>query len=449
MGIFLLLVMAMAWFAGLRRHGAFSFVTAGLLGFTVYSIPAVLQRVYPFHFDLGSAHTVLVPALPASTVATLVAWAAFGLTVAFIGPAFTGRRPKQRTGVDGGNSFVWALLVLCVGGYATIAWSDGLFFFLAARDEQADTVVRLLWRWANAAGLIAAVMAGYWRAAPLFLIGLVMHFLAGDRTVFVITAFCLTVVTPQGRSAIRLAFRPATLAAVAALCAVAIYGKPIYLAAKLGTWAPLEQAMTAEWLYRYATSYEPFLTFNILDLAIRYDFQGSAAALLKGIVGQILIVPSAFGVDSNQFNVVFTRDFAASITYGIAGNYWAQAWSVGGAVAVAVFAIFYAVVLIACDRWRLCSGSAVRLFLVLTGGLFAVYLHRNSLDNLLSFVRQIVVVVFAASILSRALRTFTRPRMGYALPYPRPNASPAQRSLQQRVGSPRTPRLASHGTTQG
>lgn len=396
-------LIALTWAVGLHLYGPFSFVAVGIFTFTVYSLPALLGLVYPFH--QAGAVTYLADASSGALLATAVAWLFFGLTLA-LSPRLLqpprGAYP-ERAPPEIGEGFVGAALLLCVAGFLAIAYADGLQFFLEPREEQAESLVRLLWRWVNAVGFVAALLSGRRRAAWVFLAAMLVYFIAGDRTVVVVTGFCLLVLWGRGRPLSSL-FRPRVFLILAAFVALALLGKPLYVFVKTGSPEVVAQAVSLEGAQLLFTTFEPFLTFNILDLVVVHDFRTSFWKLAEGVLGQFLLVPSAFGISGNSFNAAFTNAFVPRLTYGIAGNYWAQAWSLAGALGVGLFAILFGAALRALDHAASRAGGAPLLFFAFTGALFAVYLQRNALDNLLSLVRQLFLVVLCLWAVALALR---------------------------------------------
>ncbi len=406
MSLTLVVLMVFTWWVVWRTHGPFSLVAVATLTLTIYSIPAMLQLAFPFELQEGNNQVSLAATTPIATLATIVAWVA--VLIVFAWPGRRRQVPStmvaRNAGIGGQDWFTPATLVLCLAGYGILSVTEGPLFFLNERNVQSDNTISLLWRWVNAIGLISAVLHRRWAMAMVFVAAVLMYFVAGDRTVVVIVAFALAVATLRGKPFFGTIIRPSVLLTMVAFGCVAFFGKPIYLAAKAGSLAPLQQALTAEWVYNTLSTFEPFLTFNILHLVVLYDFEMSLFALLQGVAGQLLIIPSIFGVDSNRFNVEFSSIFASALTYGIAGNFWAQAWSVGGPFAVGIFGVIYAGAVRCCESRAMRSVGALKVGLILVGSLVAVYAHRNSLDNLLSFVRQIVIVIAAAALIATLLR---------------------------------------------
>lgn len=404
-GLLLFIIVSISWKILSNKYSILSFTGTGLVAFTIYSIPAIIQKIYPFEKYTPSDYAFLESSTDLSTISIILAWITFTIILAL---KISQKRQfsnieKYKNELHKTDSFVLSMIILCTAGFIWITYNDGFFFFLKDREFQSEDYVRLLWRWVNSAGLIASVISRKWKSAIIFVIGLMIHFLSGDRTIIIITFFALAVVKPKNFSIKRKSIRPLQVVVFLLLICISIYGKPIYVSAKSGNIDPLLDAFSIEWIERYIISFEPFLTFNILDLVIYHDFKLSLMDFLKSAFGQALIIPSLFGIDSNQFNVEFTSTFAPYLSYGIAGNYWAQAWSIGGPIAIVIFATIYALILKICDmKWKNTNG-AVQIFFILIGAIFSIYIHRNSLDNMLSFVRQIAIVTGIGAILSRSI----------------------------------------------
>ncbi len=367
-------------------------------------MPAVLGLVFPFHLYETDA-VALVEASDKSVLVTLVAWVGYLLTLLAGANLDNPRSIPDQAYVERSSIVLYVLLLFCVGGFLYIALSEGsLLWALKARDAQYESYVRLLWRWINILGLLIAVILKRWTIALVFLIGVLCYFIAGDRTAIAIATVALVVASSEGRKAVISAFRPRYLLLASIAPLLIFFGKPIYLSIKEQNTMFLRIAFSEDWIYSSLASLEPFLTFNILDQVVLFDYEYPLDSLVLGVIGQILIVPSYFGIDSNSFNEDFTRTFSQGISYGIAGNFWAQGYSVAGYLGVMVFSFCFGATLIACDNYNRKSNPTTRAVIATIGALVAIYAHRNSLDNLLSFVRQILVVAIAAGALAAAAR---------------------------------------------
>ncbi|WP_127091175.1 hypothetical protein [Aquabacter cavernae] len=404
----LIILILSCLFFSIRAHGVFSFSTLGTVGLFAYSIPSVLEITYPFHYGLSSRDTPLIPASTETGIVMIAAWTTFTVLIAL--PTSRPRTLQTPIPLRDETALLYALLILFAAGLLYMMVNQGPLFFLHARDEQVESGVRLIWRWIGPAGLILATNMRHWPAAGIFIAGICLHFISGDRTIIIISMMCFFVTSSDGRSALKLMLRPRVIMITFIVVAIAFIGKPIYISIKAGSLDPLYYSISPEGIDQVLKAYEPLSTYNIIDLVVRNDFYLPIHLLAEGVIGQFLIAPSLFGIDSNSFNTAFTATFADMITYGIAGNYWAQAFSTGGYIMVILFSALYATILRTCDYIYRQKSGAVKIGAALIGALFSVYIHRNSLDNCLAFVRQIVIALTLAKLLAGLLLFDSRPK---------------------------------------
>ena len=125
---------------------------------------------------------------------------------------------------------------------------------------------------------------------------------------------------------------------------------------------------------------------------------------LTSVFGNLLIIPSLFGVNTNLYGDTVTSFVGPGLTYGIAGSYLAHGYSVGGLIGVAAFGMMYGIALSLCDSavWR--SRGIGKGVFILIGSTLAGYIHRNGLDNFGSFIRQVILMSILMAALAWLLR---------------------------------------------
>jgi len=151
-------------------------------------------------------------------------------------------------------------------------------------------------------------------------------------------------------------------------------------------------------------SFEPLLTINILDYSITNNLTMPFGDFLLSMFGNILIIPSAFGVNTNYFNTFFTSEMPASLSFGIAGNFYAHGYVVLGFPGIVIFAFLFFCVIFSIERKIDTSTGMAQLTLVIIGATIAIYLQRNGADNILSFIRQILIATLLIWITDRVIR---------------------------------------------
>lgn len=373
------------------KYGYFSFVSAGVFGFLVYSLPAIVGLKRSFY---SGGHNYLVPVDDASTAVVLVAWTFFALTLAFARGPSKGLANVPHTRRESYIPKMWIAFALSMAGLAYLAALGGIFFFLESRDLQVEDYVVLIWRWVVVLGFAAAVVERHRWGQILFLSIILIIFLRGDRTIPAICGATYLVLYFNNEESRNRLYRILTswklIAATSLVVFVVLFGKSIYRSIKSGSSNELNQALDVD-LAGIAYSAEPFATFDHIPSVIDFSLHIPFFEFLTSILGNLLIIPSIFGVETNLYSVTITSTLPYNLGYGIAGNYWAHAMSVWGYPMVGIFAALYAAALTLFDRTMFDRKGAARLTVVAIGSVIAVYTHRNGLDNLLSFVRQIII----------------------------------------------------------
>lgn len=409
----IILFVILGFFLLKYKYGYFSFVSAGFFAFLIYSIPAIVELKRPFLY--GTSERYLVPVTGAPIAVVLLAWAVFVITLAAL-PRRRLATPALTTDVDLYRTKMWVALGVSLAGIVHLMMQGGILFFIAAREEQLEDYIVLIWRWAVVFGFLAAVLARHRPGQIIFLAILAIIFLQGDRTIAAIAATAFLVARFQDRKLaqdlMRIAFNYKSIIIFATLLTLIVFGKPIYLSVKDGDMTILANSFTGSQISDLIYSLEPFVTFdhisNVIDLGISIPF----AEFLKSVLGNALVIPSLFGIETNLYNLTITNMLPSNLTYGVAGNYWAHAMSVGGFPMVAVFSFIFALSLSAIDKKLVNRRGFIRIGLLITGAVVAIYIHRNGLDNILSFVRQIfiasIVIHFGYLIVRK--RPVERPR---------------------------------------
>jgi hypothetical protein len=414
MGITLLFIICVTWAAHLAARQQLNSVTVGLIGLTVYSIPAVFRLTYPFEFNLPTTQAFLVQSDPTATLVMIYVWISIAIFSIFID---FGRRPRTRQAHTYGRIqpmaserqlllFEKSLLMFSLVGWAVLIYQDGLTYFLADRDLQNEGIVKSLWRWTNVFGvLIAFHHRRYW-AILFYVFSMLTYFVAGDRTIIVILAFASLVYFGQRTTAIVFFTKPTVILSVCMLGLIVVFGKNFYLAIKSGSLDILVASITDTSFEKVLLTLEPFGTFNILNIVTTREVDLDFFDFIKNAFAQFLIVPSYFGFYSNSFSELISQGYGAGVKFGIAGNFWAQAWAVGGIAGTTTFALFYIGALKYCDRVIQNENSNYRFLAIALAGLISVYAHRNSFENLLAFVRQILIVFVPIYLLSKGFAPF-------------------------------------------
>jgi hypothetical protein len=390
---------------GLRLHGCLSLVGAFLLGCTAYSLPAVIGVYLP---PLNDGSGGFAEVSPEAQLAIGFAWAAIGASLligAMPGPEPHGAIEDRALVAERVRTFRTLCLIASGVLYLWIAIGDSPLYFLRPREAAGLGMAeqKLLWRWVNTFGLVASVWLRSRPSIAIFAALMVIYFIAGDRTMLLIASTAVIVHQSQRRSAWRLVGRWQFMLGIGVIAVLLWAGKPIYVAIKLQSWAPIDTLSDDRYQMTQWASFEPLLVHAMLEDVIKSGFAYPIGQVVMGSVGQLLILPSAFDIDSSAFNIAFTTAHYEGITYGLAFNYWAEAYSIGGLPGVVLFAALLTFAVCFLDRWSARAGALERIVIITAGTVLAVYVYRNSLENALAFIRQVMLVGLPLLVMTHVL----------------------------------------------
>jgi hypothetical protein len=398
-------IIAIVCLVGVRRHGCLTLVGAFLAGCATYSVPAVIGLYMPpFHGDTRGFAEV---SFDAQFVVAL-AWITIGACLHVCAGCRSLADSMHEDNEDvliRVRTFRTLCLLASAGIYLWIAVGDHPLYFLRPRQTFDISMgpQKLLWRWVNSFGLVASLAVRSKLGLGLFSLPMMVIFLAGDRTMLLLATTAVMVHAFRDQSVWRVLMRWQFIAGTAALAILLWAGKPIYLAVKMQSFAPIEALGDGRLAMSQYASFEPLLVHALLEDVIRSGFAYPIGAVLMGALGQLLVVPSAFDIDSGDFNVAFTAAHYDGITYGLAFNYWAEAYSVGGLSGVVLFAALLTFAVCWLDRWAARVRTPERIVIITMGAVLAVYVYRNSLENTLAFIRQILIVGMLLLVMTHML----------------------------------------------
>ncbi|MEO3356828.1 O-antigen polymerase [Acinetobacter haemolyticus] len=161
-----------------------------------------------------------------------------------------------------------------------------------------------------------------------------------------------------------------------------------------------------EWRFLFTGS-EFLTTSTILNSVILNDFKTDKLYYFYSFLALQPIPLSNFNYASSYFNDMFQPALFPGVTYGMAYNPWAEAYSVFGYWGVLFFSIFICLVLR--GMWYICIGSNRVLLVILLffGSLIAFWVERNSLATLFAYVRNVLypllIIYFITVFLRKVL----------------------------------------------
>jgi len=400
MNIIILFIAIISLIVLSRRFGIASFMGAGFVGFFIYSIPAFINKARYFWY-LNSDFYIYEPSFKAMLV-YLIAWFTFFLCVVSIPDVSRYKNYHFNKGRRFSSiEFLWS------GVFLSTCFATFIVFYSGDMTDSVG-VIYLIGRWVVALTLIAAFAYRSLIAFIYLFVILLYWFFSGDRTLLGITLVSMLVLFAQRLyqstyvSFYKL-FNFKFFTVFFGLLFVIIFGKAIYIGVAESR-IDLIQNKIANLNDFLSKSFEPMIIFNHVQYVVDTSFQIPVIDFLESIFSNFLIYPSAFGQSTNVYSQQLISSFPISMSYGVAGNYWAHAYSVFGFIGVVFFALIFVFSLYACDRVFLARARPIAILFALLGGLIAIYTFRNGLDNFLSFLRQIFIAYFLIRFVSFFIR---------------------------------------------
>lgn len=272
--------------------------------------------------------------------------------------------------------------------------------------DKPELLTRLGYAWvlfeaAAALACVEAFRARRWAWLAVSVVLLLVDVLAGFRYLAILVVLAGAVLS---RSPIRLVTRlPAVGLALLLIVTLAILVGPVR---NYGAQHAFSTIFTTDGLWDQFFRLEPFVTQSILNEVLRsnlvcrdYDWRLLAASVLP--LGRVLDVPFV------SFEQEFMQLFP-TVTFGMAGNPWAEAACRGGwraiAVLIAVFVAIIAALQYGLDR----SNSALTSFFALSGVIMAFYAHRNDMFYTFLMIRRVAIVFIVIWAAHWVLHCLTR-----------------------------------------
>lgn len=389
-----------------HKHGLFSIVGVGLVGLAAYSVPSLTGFTYAYDLD-----GILRPASDQAIFIHVVFWLPFFLIVAF------SKKSNKKIPFDQYKMSATALACLYVSLilYLWIAIKDGPLYFLGNRqigEEQIATIAKIIWAWVVAFGLIAALVSRRFLLLACFIAMALINLIAGDRGMPIFIILSIIIINLNNYSILSIIKNIRIFIYSIIILIIVFMAKPIYQAIKIKDYKEILNFLSETLDLHFIKSFEPFVIHNTLELVIEDGFTYEISYLFKGILGQLLLIPSLLGISSAEWNRQFQDFLNQDLGYGIAYSYMAQAYSIGGLLCVIIFAAIFAFGLIFLNKiYQRLSGLAALLVLQL-GVVWGVFIYRNSLENIIAIFRQIFIaciLIFIVYYIITTIRSMTAP----------------------------------------
>ena len=145
---------------------------------------------------------------------------------------------------------------------------------------------------------------------------------------------------------------------------------------------------------------EPFETQSILNEVVRTNFKVPLSHLDQ-FLAFFIFESTSLGIEIRSFNSYFQHILFPGVRSGMAANIWAQFFAIGSYHGVALFAIFYNLIVIMLNNF-LATKSVILKSAVLINGIFwCFYMQRNDLSYILSTQKKFLLFGFVLMLLTK------------------------------------------------
>ncbi|MGH7927917.1 MAG: hypothetical protein ACREQV_09000 [Candidatus Binatia bacterium] len=276
------------------------------------------------------------------------------------------------------NSF---LLVIALGALAGMVVTTGPYLLSAEKHEMMAHLNRwnVVFQTAIPIGFVLSVVQRNKVSAVTYALLLAFSVFMGFRSPAAFAVIGGMFVWLRGRRGKSLASRLGwRVVVVVLLGALFLIYKEVYDHIKMGDFAAVlaNLARSGTYLSSFLKS-EPFFIQAILNRVLEEGFY-TGPDHLRSII--FLVVPFANRfVEIVSFNDVFQEELFPGLDFGMAGNFWAQGFSVGGWLGLAAWLIIYlaGLLMFSVLVGRLSGGALAAT--VVGGAAWAFYIHRNDL----------------------------------------------------------------------
>ena len=360
-----------------KKFSLISFISIAWLGLFVYSTPVFLNFTRKIYYSLYDPTYLVIPS-DQSKIVYLLFWLGFLLNL-----VITKKKNKiilRNLEKDSLNVFYLICKINLV-----------LYFFYYIFLSNQNSFLLLIARWLFTFVLIIyAIQGNKLKIFLLYLILVTYSIYVPDRTLLVVSFFT-TIIVYVYHNYLKINFRSIVFfsALLVFFIFIIIFNKMfhnIYIHKfKLPDFGFLDT------LNNLNRSFEPLIVFAHSEIIINVK-NFDTLKYLKSISSNLLIFPSYFGFENNYYYKTLIENIPIYVSYGLGGSIFASTYIAFGYAGVFLFSYLYSFTIVKIDFYVKNSKSLNSIFGTIVLGLLTTYIFRNSLDNFLSFIRQILVL---------------------------------------------------------
>ena len=301
----------------------------------------------------------------------------------------------------------WIALLIAVASLAIALVLDGNIYFSAAKGDVLGGMSRWYRLHCVTASLAAVMAFAHRQRTPLLLAAAMLLFnvYVGFRATAAITVLAIFLVHfhRQGPHRFLRRNRTATIVGAASAAFFFVY-KAVYALIKLGEYETVHEKLgDHEFYVSTVIDSEPFVTQCILNEVVRTDFQTDGNYILTGIASQFTFFGNELGIDVTSFNDLFQPVLFGDVSFGLAGNVWAEMFAAGGWPLLGCFLLAFVVTLRLISRWLCAAHTSSQVCVALSAAYLAFFLHRTDIGFQLTLQKRLLACWFIVVCVSEVL----------------------------------------------
>ena len=388
-GIFNLIICILTFFIIRKKFTISSFLFFGFIGLSVYSIPIYLDATRPMYFLGDELASIKKPTLHSKFIYFLF-WVGFLASVIYSKDMKMKNKKKK-----GSNTYLKQFKIVCEI-YTILYFS---YFFLL---DGGNYIILLLGRWLYLfLGIIYCIERNYLKLSIIILILFVYSIIIPDRTLIVISFFTFLPVILYHNKDFLKKYKFFLINLIFLLVIIIIFNKLFYnVNIKYGITFSFERYNLTYFtnvLKAMQFSFEPLMIHAHTEEALKNN-NFETFMYIRSMLANLLIVPEYFGLDNDYYYQNLRENIPIDLGYGRAGSIFASTFLAFSYPGLLFFGFMKGYILIYFGNYIKKSNSTLMILYTAITGLLIVYLYRNSLDNFLSFIKQLLILYFFLKI---------------------------------------------------
>ncbi len=378
LGISTLVVSFYIFFLIYKNNLIGSFISVGWLFLFVYSLPVYINYSRKIFYTGDEESYLINPPLEAKFVYFLF-WIGFLLSIFFIknvGKILTKKKVNEK---------IFNIFETICEFNVTLYLIYYIFF-----DIQ-NSFLLLLGRWLLLfIVIIYAIREKFFKTCFIFIIIIIYSFYVPDRTLIVISFFSVfSILVYRNKHKYFQKINITYLVSFLSLGIVILFNKFVFNIFFGEQTLSLDNIFIT--LSQLQRSFEPFIIFAHTTFSLNIN-NFETIKYLESIFSNLFIFPSYFELNNNYYYETLIKNLPLELSYGIGGSIFASTYLAFGFSGSLLMGFLFGYTIISLDKYIKSSNSLHIILASAIAAFIAIYIFRNSLDNFLSFIRQIIIV---------------------------------------------------------